>query len=484
MVAFVLSVLIALVVSSLCSLMEAVLLSLTPSQLADISRRTPAVGAIWQKFKGNIDRPISVILILNTTAHTIGASVAGASFSELTGNQWLWAFSIVFTYLMLQYTEILPKTIGVRFNRILAVWMARPLAILVRVFSPVIDFIRFLNRPFEPKSRGPMKPATVEELTYMASLAKSLREIDPGQERIIVGAARLSKMTAAQVMIPIADVSMISASLSISEALVEAHLDAHTRFPVFYENDRNCIAGYVNFKEIVAYLRMNPKACDLAGVIRPVYFCSPDEKVPQLLQRFTQKHEHIALVQSESQEVLGLVTLEDIVEELVGELEDEFDRLPNRIQHSEGDHQWLVGGGTSIANLLRQMGEPPLEPPQSPLLSVAAWLEPQFERDYALRHPEELQSDGSLPPSFDLKPMNELVVNGLRFQIRRMRRHRIFEVAVFPQSRLEEVSPGAGAKSEQEQSEMLTRIYDAPGESTSERTDPENLPTSIDDSCY
>ena len=133
MTLFLFSIGFALIISFLCSLMEAALLSLTPSQVAELSQKHPRAGEIWRGFKKRIDRPIAVILILNTTAHTIGASVAGAQFSELWGDGWIWAFSIAFTLVMLQVTEILPKTLGVRLAESLAPWMARPLAALVWV---------------------------------------------------------------------------------------------------------------------------------------------------------------------------------------------------------------------------------------------------------------------------------------------------------------------------------------------------------------
>ncbi len=100
---FLLSVSAALLISGLCSLMEAVLLSLRPSQIAEISAQSPQTGAVWQSFKAEIERPIAAILVLNTAAHTIGASVAGAEFDALFGHEWIWVFSLVFTFLMLQF---------------------------------------------------------------------------------------------------------------------------------------------------------------------------------------------------------------------------------------------------------------------------------------------------------------------------------------------------------------------------------------------
>jgi CBS domain containing-hemolysin-like protein len=128
---FVVSVLVALIVSAMCSLAEAVLLSLTPSQVADLSNKNPKAGQIWRTFKTNIERPIAFILILNTSAHTIGASIAGSQFDELWGDEWIWLFSLIFTFAMLQFTEILPKGFGVRFNRKIAPYIAGPLSAMV-----------------------------------------------------------------------------------------------------------------------------------------------------------------------------------------------------------------------------------------------------------------------------------------------------------------------------------------------------------------
>ena len=111
----------------MCSLLEAALLSLTPSQLASLRQDHGKVGEICQKLKRDIEKPIAVILIVNTAAHTIGASVAGAQFDKLFGESWLWVFSLAFTLVMVQYTEILPKTLGVRFNEQVLIIAAKPL---------------------------------------------------------------------------------------------------------------------------------------------------------------------------------------------------------------------------------------------------------------------------------------------------------------------------------------------------------------------
>ncbi len=405
MVLLVVGVLVALSVSFLCSLLEAALLSLTPSQIADISERKPAVGAIWRTFKAHIEHPIAVILILNTAAHTIGASVAGAQFDKLFGNTWIWVFSLTFTWLMLQFTEILPKTLGVRFNREVAVATTTPLSTLVRAFTPLLKLVHWVNRPFETKRTGEHQPATVEEISALAGLARLTEQISARQEHIIRGASRLSRLTARAVMIPVQQVSFLSTSQSLLEAIIAAHLDAHTRFPVCQENDPDRIVGYVNFKEMIYFMRTNPNDPSFRGVIRPLYFASPDESASALLERFVNQHIHMAIVRDASGKTVGLVTLEDIVKMLVGELQDEFDSLPRMIHPLSGE-MWMVGGGVPLDELARQTG---LELPRSGE-TVSTWLSSRFTH---------------VPKAGDLH-----VEGGIEFIVRRTRRGKIFEASI------------------------------------------------------
>jgi CBS domain containing-hemolysin-like protein len=399
------SILAALVVSALCSLMEASLLSLTPAQAADISVRRPKIGAIWQRFKSNIEPPISAILILNTTAHTIGAAAAGAQFNKLYGEDRILAFSIVFTYLMLQFTEILPKTLGVKYNRRIAMVIARPLSALTFALGPVIYLVHLINRPLEGRRTAEQAPASLEEITALAGLARLSNVIGSHQERIIRGASRLSRLNVAHVMISVEYVTFISTAQSIGDAIVTAHLDPHTRFPVCQGDDRNTVMGYINFKEMIYHVRTNPNERSLVGVIRPVRFVAPEEPAAELLRVFVEEHVHIAIVRDADGRTLGLVTLEDIVEELVGKLGDEFDRPP-RMFHRLSGGMWMVGGGLPIGALASALGVDLGDKTGT----VSAWI---------------LHRIGHVP-----KPGDVHRLDNIEFTIRRTRRGKVFEVAV------------------------------------------------------
>jgi putative hemolysin len=148
---------------------------------------------------------------------------------------------------------------------------------------------------------------------------------------------------------------MIPQTSTLADALVLAHLDMHTRFPVCEKtNDPQTILGYINFKDIIAALRINPEDPTIKGTIRPIMKFVDTTPISKVLERMIQEKLHIALVENTQNQTLGMITQEDIIEELVGEIEDEFDRLPNHI-HPYGN-QWLVGGAVTMSALAKTMG--------------------------------------------------------------------------------------------------------------------------------
>ena len=150
-------------------------------------------------------------------------------------------------------------------------------------------------------------------------------------------------------------ISMIWMENSLSEALVKAHLDMHTRFPVCRnQNDPQTIEGYINFKDIVYTLKTNPSEPSLKAITRSIKKINGDTPISQILETMIQDKLHIALVVSGRGTVLGMVTLEDVLEELVGEIEDEFDYLPTYI-HPFGA-SWIMGGGLPMTTVLSTVG--------------------------------------------------------------------------------------------------------------------------------
>ena len=349
---FIGSVMMALVFSHCCSLMESALLSLSLSQLAEINRSSPRTGKWAIALKQDVDMPLAVILIINTAAHTIGAAVAGASLNALFGGRYMWLFSLIFTLLMVQYTELLPKTLGVRFNVRVMLICTPVLHALLYVFMPVIKVARWFNKPFE--RRRPEQPTTTDEISALASLARSSQVISSRQERIIKMVPRLSEKTARDVMLDVENISFLTADQTLTEAMNSTANDFHTRYPVCEEDNKNEVLGYVNFKELVAILRSHPGGTvKVNDILRPIPFSEPDDTAAELLEHLTSQNCHITIVRDPgTKTTLGLVTLEDIIEELLGDLDDEFDPLP-RTFYSPGENFWVVGGGVPLRLLAR-----------------------------------------------------------------------------------------------------------------------------------
>jgi CBS domain containing-hemolysin-like protein len=230
MALLVFSVSLALGVSALCSLLEATLLSYTTSQVSALQTKRPRVGKIWQRFKDHIEKPIAVILVTNTAAHTIGATIAGAQFEQIYGEEWLIVFSIVLTYLMLQFTEILPKTIGVKYNHLLAPAIAPPLDLLVRVMRPILWFIHLVNKPFERKSE--IADTTLEEIAGLAASARLSQLIDPRQAEILHAASQIESLRVRQIMTPRVEIQYLRVGQPVEELLDILRNSPYTRLPL------------------------------------------------------------------------------------------------------------------------------------------------------------------------------------------------------------------------------------------------------------
>lgn len=347
----------ALLISAFCSLMEAVLLSLRPAQIAEISAKHPRIGAIWQRFKADIDRPIAAILILNTTAHTIGASVAGAEFDRLYGERWIWAFSLVFTFLMLQFTEILPKGAGVRFNRLIALWLATPLVFLVRVIRPLHACVRFINLPFSAARPKTRPQTTLDEIIALSSFARMSGEIDSEHEQIIQRGTRLSGNKVREVMRHRIEIDALDVNMPPDEVVGAVAMSGFSRVPV-YDEDVDNILGFIYIKDLLLELYMG-RPIELRRLLRPVLLVPETLPLDDLLTLFREQRTQMAVVLDEYGGTEGIVTLEDALEELVGEIPDEHRSEVAEIIARNKD-SWQASGSANLDDLFDTVGRPDL----------------------------------------------------------------------------------------------------------------------------
>ena len=316
---------VVLIVSFLCSIFESVLLSVTRPQIELLGRNRPRAGALLTKFKSNIDVPIAAILILNTAAHTVGASVAGASYANVFGPSSLWAFTIAFTIAVLLFTEIIPKTLGVTYVSALAAPVAHGIRWLTVILKPLIALSERVSRALRRDAEVPV--TSIEEIRLLASLGRNTGVVGPRTAGMIVGATHLSNLSAGDVMLPREEVRFLSAGMDREDILTTIRETGHSRFPYSPTGELDDVAGVILVKELLYWLLIHDNAAiDWEAVSQEALIVPESSPLPQLLRTFQNSRRHLAIVVDEYGDVQGIATMEDVLEEIVGDILDESDR--------------------------------------------------------------------------------------------------------------------------------------------------------------
>ena len=324
MYVFVTAVSVALVVSFLCSIFESVLLSTSPTRVEALTSEGSHAGRILQSFRDHIDVPISAILIVNTIAHTIGATVAGASYAAVFSDDTLWLFSVVFTVAILLLTEIIPKTLGVTFAARLAGPVAYSVRFLTIALGPLVTFASAISRALRGNHK--VDQVTAEEIRLMAAVARNEGVVGAKAAGIIDGATRLHQLDAGDIIVPRQNVVILSAGQTWDELLAVIRESGHSRFPYSPSGQLDDIAGIVLAKELMLAMQDHPDEVPWHKLVRAAIVIPGSRRLNSLLQVFRAERKHMAVVIDEYGGTEGIVTLEDILEELVGEIDDESDR--------------------------------------------------------------------------------------------------------------------------------------------------------------
>jgi CBS domain containing-hemolysin-like protein len=333
---------IALIVSALCSICEAVLYSVPPGHVEVLARDNKRSGLILKQLKKDIEQPITAILTLNTIANTMGAAVAGASAAAVFGEQYLGWFSAVFTIAILLFSEILPKTAGVTYAKVLAPWIALPLAWLVKILTPLIWLCRAVTQII-PR-RGGEVLVSAKEIQAIANLSRKSGAIEPEQEKVIANILQLQNVTARQVMTPRTVTFSLSENLTVAEAReMKNQWNQHSRAPV-YDKDPDDVVGIVLRKDVFLDDSSEQSNLRLSDLIHPVHFVPETAPLNRLLVDFFERRQHLFVVVDEYGSVTGVISMEDIIEEIVGrEIIDESDKAGDLRELARHKRKILVG---------------------------------------------------------------------------------------------------------------------------------------------
>ncbi len=429
----VLIILAMLILNGFFAAYEIALASIRIGRLRSLVDQKRPGAVIALRMKNRMEGSLAVVQLGITLVGAIAAATGGASVDEwLTpiikqnlGAPHRVAQFIALTCLVVPLSaitivvgELIPKVLALKNPE----WICTALSPLMLAFAAVVypavlllewlttTLVKLVERLL-PRQSNEDHLAGMHELRAQVNLLRASQVIGVQEERIILQASKLSTMKVKDIMMPDDDIVMVVADSTLSENLVIAHMDLHTRFPVTTrKGDPQAIIGYVTFKDMVLLAKTHPGNPVIREIVRHIISVPQEMTLSEALKRMTTEHHHLALARDAEGAVAGMISQEDIFEELVGDIQDEFDRLPRHI--SPAGHQLVVGGGVSIGQLRDVLKRPDLGEDLPPSTSLNDWL--NHEREVPLR-------GGDM-----------VVVDRIWSQVRKVRRRRITEALLDP----------------------------------------------------
>lgn len=327
---------IAIGVSFICSVLEAVLLSITPSYVESVVREHPARAKVLTRVKSRLDQSISSILILNTFAHTMGAAGVGAQAANVFGARWETLIAVLLTLAILYFSEIIPKTLGATFWRQLAIPSAHIIYWLVKLVYPLIWFSTLITKTFRKKQHNEI---TREEIIALASLGHKMGSLVSQENEYLTNVLSLHEIKTEQILTPRSVIHSLDENTTVKQALDHDKTIQFTRIPVF-KDDQDNITGIVTNRELMMGEREGKSDLPIGNFSKPVTRVSENLPVQHLLDLFIKKREHLFLVEDEYGQTAGIVTLEDAIETMLGrEIVDETDTIVDLQKFAKGQYR-------------------------------------------------------------------------------------------------------------------------------------------------
>jgi putative hemolysin len=416
---------------------ELALASVRVDRLRHLAEQKRRGAGIALKMKGRMEASLAVVQLGITLVGAIAAAVGGASAEEdLTplleplmlrlGIDKAWAGAIAITCVVLPISaftivvgELIPKVFALKNAELVCLLLSPAIWVFSLVVYPAVwvfeglttQFVALIERLPFMKQKEDHRQRGLHELRAQVNLLRASQAIGMQEERIILQASRLSAMKVADIMLPEEDIVMVVADAPLSENLIIAHMDLHTRFPVtIRRGDPQAIIDYVTFKDMVLLAKTHPGNPVIREIVRQISSLAETMTLSEALRRMTTEHQHLALVRGEGGAVVGMITQEDIFEELVGDIQDEFDRLPRHI--SPAGQQLVIGGGVTLGQLRTLLKRVELGGELSDATTLNDWLNQDREDN--------------------LKGGDTIEVDGLWCQVRKVRRRRITEALLDP----------------------------------------------------
>jgi len=333
---------ISLSISSLCSVLEAVLLSVTHSYVEIVRDQGSKAGDYLHAMKQKIDEPIAAILTLNTIAHTAGAALGGSIAGRVFGQVWIGVFTGVLTLIILVFSEIIPKTIGATFWQRLAKPSAHVLWWMVIVMKPILIPLNVFSQLIRREGGSTVSRA---ELEVLAQIGYSEGTIDEDEWQVVTNVMGLGEVTVGEVMTPRTDMVAIPRDATVEEAIGIMLEEGHLRLPVYAESIDK-IEGLLLARDL--WRGHRDGVTEIADIVRPVQFLPTTKLVEDLIPEMRDRRAKMAIVIDEFGGTAGLVTLEDLIEEIVGEIQDEHEEDEPLSFEELDDGTVRIWGGVAV----------------------------------------------------------------------------------------------------------------------------------------
>ena len=322
MLLFVIAVTLSLLFSFVCSLSEATLLSVSHARIESLAQAGSRAGVLLRRFRREPDRAIAAILVLNTVANSGGAAIATDQFSHaFPGVEPYW-FAAAFVVTVLTMTEIVPKTIGVVHANTMAIPVAHVIQVMTVALTPVVFLTRLVSRLFARPGKN--SGASLDDIRVLAAMGMSQGAFGPITATLIHNATRLRETKARDVMVPRERIAYLSGKATTEQNLLRVRESGHSRFPFTPTGELDQVNGVIMTKELLFTLRERHEP-DWRQLLIPVLIVPATATLNHVLRRFQREKRHLAIVVDEYGSTRGLLTLEDVLEEIVGEIEDESD---------------------------------------------------------------------------------------------------------------------------------------------------------------
>lgn len=340
MLALVLYFVVSHVISFVCSIFEAVLLSCTHAYVALLKKKGAKAAPLLEELKTRVDRPLSAILTLNTISHTFGAAGVGASVVEVFGDKWLALGSIILTMTMLYWTELFPKTIGAIYWKSLAPICARPIKWLIWFTYPFVISFNWVARLL---SRGKKYDRiTEEDIRIALEAGAKAGVIEVAEQDMVENIFRLGDRRVGVLMQPRVDIDWLDITDPPEEIRDQILASKHHRFPVC-DGDIDRVIGVVYSRDLLARAWMG-KTIDIQALVIPTVFVNENQHVFELMDLFRKNHESLALVIDEYGTIKGMITLGDIMNAIIRGIEEGGESQIVKVNN----RSWLIEGNLPI----------------------------------------------------------------------------------------------------------------------------------------